>query len=833
MSAHLLFPLVQVLLSLSLIVIVLKGHFRSFTHRLLSLFLLGLAVWGALIFGMRASPDLEHAYYWQNYLTPIAPFLAVLLYHFAVRYTLTQIRRWFVPLLYFICFLFILLVPTDLVHKGMQVKAYGYAPIFGPAFPVIAIFSITITLMALQVFIRGYRASPDTEHRNRVAYIVMGVVFMFLGGMFDVLPVFGLPLYPGMIIGNIVFCFLTTAAIVKYNLLDIHVVLRKSVAYILISALIAIPFVGIFLLAAKAFTGQSFPPWGYLILLILLAFALPQLWQRTQRWVDRWFYRDRYDYLKALGTFSRDTHSLIDSAKLGSTMVNLIAGALRTSSVYLLQQLPPNGDFAVVSSAGVNNTTASILFQSHSPLVKWLKRSHDMLACKDLDIVPQLQSVISKEREALEQSGAELIAPLKTRSGQLAGLLILGRKLSEQAYTVEDKQLITALSDQMATNLENTWLYDDALRGRESLETWLNSMSDGVMIVGTDHRIQFVNNAAIEHLAANSGEICWNALGKDTKCPNCPMQSYLGGSKEGYHYIGHIGDRQYDVVAAPLLDPDGSLSIIEVLRDVTERKRMEDEIIQAKAKIEALRHSEHLKTELLSMVSHELRTPLTAIKGFAATLLRPRVKWSQEEQRDFLQNINQETDRLTRLVSNLLDMSRLEAGALSLEKDSYQVSEILESVGSTLATIAEHHKLRVVVPAGLPSIFVDRTRIGQVLINLVENAAKYSKKGSQITLKAKPSADVVIISVTDRGEGIASELLDGVFDRFYQGESVVTGRRKGVGLGLAICRAIVEAHGGNIWVESEVGKGSRFSFSLPVTKVRGWQAKNLMPEVRA
>jgi signal transduction histidine kinase len=707
---------------------------------------------------------------------------------------------------------------THLVFSGMQMKPYGYAPILGPASIFWMLFSYGVLITALTIFVKSYRRSAQAELRNRAAYITIGVSFALVGGIFDTLPILGLPLYPGLIIGNIAFLILTTIAIIKYNLLDIRVVLRKSVAYILVSVLIAIPFVGLFLLATTISKNVNFPPLGYFAVLFAFALALPLLWHTVQRWVDRWFYRERYDYLKALETFSRHTHSLKDFAKLGSTMVELVAGALRVSCVYLVQPLPPNGDFAVVSSVGVDNVTKSVLLKSGSPLVKWLKRSGDMLCCKDFEIIPQLQGVISKEKETLGQIGAELIIPLKTRSAQLAGLLILGPKLSEQAYTLEDKQLIYTIGNQTVTQLENTRLYSDVVRSREDLERWLNGMSDRVIIVNTDYTVRFINKAVIEGFGNNIGGVCWNTLGKEAQCADCPMQHYLRGNREEYHHGSVIGDKQYDVVAAPLSNPDGSLSIIEVLRDITERKRMEDEIIQAKAKIEALYHSERLKTELLSMVSHELRTPLTAIKGFATTLLRPHIRWSKEQQRDFLHNIDQETDRLTHLISNLLDMSRLEAGALNLEKDSYQVSEILESVGSRLDAMAKHHKLRVKIPAGLPSVFADKTRVGQVLTNLIENAVKYSRKGSQIMVGAKSSDGMVTINVSDRGDGIPSDLLDKVFERFYQGDTVVAGRKDGIGLGLSICRAVVEAHDGKIWVESEIGRGSKFSFSLPTSK---------------
>jgi len=248
-----------------------------------------------------------------------------------------------------------------------------------------------------------------------------------------------------------------------------------------------------------------------------------------------------------------------------------------------------------------------------------------------------------------------------------------------------------------------------------------------------------------------------------------------------------------------------------------ELKRVEEKLREA----EAFKELDRLRSELVANISHELRTPLASIKGFATTLLQPDVKWSEEEQRDFLQSIDQETDRLTSLISDLLDMSRLDVGALKLEKGDYRISEILDSVSDRLASLTEHHQLEVIVPAELPAVFVDEMRIGQVITNMVENATKFSSKDSPITIEAQLAGDQIIISVTDRGQGIPPELLDRVFDRFYQTESVVTGRKSGTGLGLSICQGIMKAHGGRIWVESKLGEGSKFSLNLPVSQSEG------------
>lgn len=268
-----------------------------------------------------------------------------------------------------------------------------------------------------------------------------------------------------------------------------------------------------------------------------------------------------------------------------------------------------------------------------------------------------------------------------------------------------------------------------------------------------------------------------------------------------------------ELTAAVIKNDAGTpVGFVTVTEDISGRKNIEEQIRE----LEVLREVDNLRSQLLSNVSHELRTPLTSIKGFVSTLLRTDAEWSSEEQRDFLEIVNQEADRLTRLISDLLDMSRLDAGALKLNRDIHHVSTVLESIESRLGSLTCGRRLLKNIPFDLPPVFVDEMRIGQVLTNLIENAIKYSPEGCDIVIEARPIRDDVVISVIDKGAGIPYELIDKVFDRFYQTESIVTGRKSGTGLGLSICRGIIEAHGGRIWVESKLGEGSNFSFSLPI-----------------
>jgi PAS domain S-box-containing protein len=263
----------------------------------------------------------------------------------------------------------------------------------------------------------------------------------------------------------------------------------------------------------------------------------------------------------------------------------------------------------------------------------------------------------------------------------------------------------------------------------------------------------------------------------------------------------------------PWYQSDGSVGGIIIYTEViTQRKLAEAKIIE----MEALKRISQAKSDLLANVSHELRTPLASIKGFIETLMETDVKWSKKQQIDFLQSANKEADRLTFLIRDLLDMSRIESGKLTLDKHSCQVNEILESASGILSIITAKHKLEIKISLDLPLVQADKVRIGQVITNLAENATKFSPEGSQIKIEARLIDGNVIISVQDSGIGMIPAVVVDLFNRFYQANEVVSGKTRGTGLGLSICKGIVEAHGGKIWVDSQEGNGSKFSFSLPV-----------------
>ena len=242
-----------------------------------------------------------------------------------------------------------------------------------------------------------------------------------------------------------------------------------------------------------------------------------------------------------------------------------------------------------------------------------------------------------------------------------------------------------------------------------------------------------------------------------------------------------------------------------------ERTRLAEAALQT----HVLRESERLKGALLSSVSHDLRTPLAVIKGTASNLLDPTVGWDAATVRRFLQTIDEEADRMNRLVRNLLEMSRLEAGALSRSREPVSVGDIVGGVLARLLRLLDGHPTTVGLVPELPEIRADPVQLELVLTNLLENAAKYAPTGTPIEINAYMHGEMVDIAVADRGPGIPVGDEQRIFEKFYRAGSPEH-TPGGSGLGLAIAKGIVEAHGGRIKAENRPGGGALITISLPV-----------------
>ncbi|KRT73811.1 MAG: Sensor protein [Candidatus Rokubacteria bacterium CSP1-6] len=262
-------------------------------------------------------------------------------------------------------------------------------------------------------------------------------------------------------------------------------------------------------------------------------------------------------------------------------------------------------------------------------------------------------------------------------------------------------------------------------------------------------------------------------------------------------------ERVHEVHALPLRLGGEGTGVLMVLHDVTELRRLE-----------------RVRTEFVANVSHELRTPLTAIRGYLETLLEGGLD-EPDNGRRFLQIVFRHAERLGRLLDDLMDLSNIELGKVTLKREPTDLADVLEPVLAIVRPQAEAKRLAVAadLPPGLPAVSADRDRLVQILLNLVDNAVKFTPEGGRVTVTASPREGMVEVVVADTGVGIPSTDLPRITERFYRVDKARSRELGGTGLGLAIVKHLVQAHGGELRIESELGKGTTVSFTLPTARV--------------
>lgn len=449
-------------------------------------------------------------------------------------------------------------------------------------------------------------------------------------------------------------------------------------------------------------------------------------------------------------------------------------------------------------------------------------------------------AVSAEERAIIDGLGAKsaLLLPLLSR-GKSLGVVVLYESRAPRRFSPEEVGLYKALAHQAAVAIENARLYASVVESRNELEAIVQNSADGVFALDRQRRIVSFN-PALENLTGwQAAEVLGTPcslvlrsrdLSHHSLCEqNClclrafssqqPLAAeVLITTKDGRELNAGIS-------LGPILDQAGRvIGAVGVVRDITRQKEVE-----------------RLQTELVSTTSHELRTPLTLIKGYLGTLLRPDLRLPPETQTRFLRQIDEAANRLTGLVDDLLSVSRLESGQMELRLQPVDLAALVSRVVSTFQVQGDLHRLSLslgLLPDHL-MVRADAEQIERILLNLLNNAVKFSPQGGHIQVSGcgvrvehgqvaeavpgpcpLPTSSLddgawALLSVQDEGIGIPPEHQERIFEKFYQVDSGLTRWAKGTGLGLYICKGIIEAHGGKIWVQSAPGQGSTFVFDLP------------------
>lgn len=439
-------------------------------------------------------------------------------------------------------------------------------------------------------------------------------------------------------------------------------------------------------------------------------------------------------------------------------------------------------------------------------------RSQEAIQISDTDTNP---SFSVNQRKRARSAGYRSVAsvPLLTQHAAPAALLVF--RPDPHVFSKREMQLLANFANQAAMAIENATLYarsDMRLQVQtRRLESLIQSMQDGLILEDLTGRVLYANLRVAE----------WSGIPFD-ELRRRPVTELIDP------ILAHAQDREdAETAVAEALRPDGPrksnlaltmdgkttylrLKIFDVtdaqgnplgrghiLQDITQRYEVD-----------------RMKSSLISTVSHELRTPLAAIKGYATTLLADDVEWDAASQHEFLSIISEETDHLSILVNDLLDMSRIEAGSLTVSRIECDLEDLIKQAVSR-AHPNPGKNLALDLPPNLPPVFVDPRRIEAVLRNLIENAVKYGGKDNGVRVTAVCQEQDIVVRVVDEGPGIPQADATNIFSSFYRGDNGLTRQVSGAGLGLSIAKGFVQAHGGSIWLDPQES-GTCMAFSLPL-----------------
>jgi len=398
----------------------------------------------------------------------------------------------------------------------------------------------------------------------------------------------------------------------------------------------------------------------------------------------------------------------------------------------------------------------------------------------------------------------------KVLERRVIGVLWVFNKRFGNVFIQEDVNLLSRYAHNLASVVASAQMYREVIQEKEELEHVIESVYAGIIMVANTGRIMQMNSSARTMLNIDQNERLsgdYTSVISDESIHGV-LKKALDESAEIQEEVSlpapdnSDDERIYQVQTALVKGEDGSgIGVVAIFNDITE-----------------IRSIERMKTAFVSTVSHELRTPLTSIKGFISTLLQDTEGfYDKDTVHEFYTIIDQECDRLTRLISDLLNVSRIEAGrALDLNPVPVKVEDAVDRVVTVQRSYTEKHKIESDLDDEMPTIVADEDKFVQILTNLTNNAIKYSPNGGTVMVRGRKLDGKIRMSIEDEGMGIPQEHLGKVFDRFHRVDNRDTRKVGGTGIGLYLVKHFVEAHGGKIWVESEVGKGSQFIFELPL-----------------
>ena len=485
------------------------------------------------------------------------------------------------------------------------------------------------------------------------------------------------------------------------------------------------------------------------------------------------------------------------------TRIARVSSELLAGHAGLIALREESGGWRIASSYGINPD----FLKNLDPLLADIP-DHDDPARFALPEINRRLQRITKAASVGLLTGVGL--PMIAR-GEVVGVIFVFRSYRGH-FSAEDRRLLQAFASQAAIATHNARLYTEVAKQKQHMDAILESAADGIFILDPSFRFTRFNPACSRITGYSSEEVLSREHAdiirwvqrepglslEEAEAGGWPLTSQTTLYVEGDLITKHEEAISVGIRYAPTISSEGQLlSIVASMRDITK-----------------FREAEELKNAFISIISHELRTPVALIKGYVGTLRREDASWDPNTVRDSLAVIEEESDRLATLIDDLLDASRLAAGALALTLSETSLDRLAQRLAQRFATQSSTHTFNVDFPRNFPLINGDEQRLTQVLSNLLSNAVKFSPDGGRVSIQGRVRPEEVVICVSDEGPGIAIDDAPRIFDLFYRSNEAAR-KTKGAGLGLFLAKVVVEAHNGRIWVDDRVTDGARICFSLP------------------
>jgi PAS domain S-box-containing protein len=739
-----------------------------------------------------------------------------------------------------------------------------------------AMFAVANPLMLLQLILgvaaitHTYFTSRRPGVRNQIRWIILGLALALIPWtLFYALPslLFNMTWLPLSVV-NLSLLLIPISVMVsifRFRLMDVDRVMNRTLVSALSGGALILLYFLVLLITRDTLPKVNGQPNYFLAGIIaatVLFIVFNPLRIYIQHAVNRAFFKEQLDVNQILREVGQQLSTAVMQDDVYTLLTHDISQQLGLTSAHIL--LPGKG------ACAYTDWENTVCISDDSPLIPWLREHRDPLVLHQRRGLPEN---VRAATEPLVAAGGEVCLSLMQRNN-LLGIYLFGGKGSGNLFNREEVDSLVLLGQQAAAAIYNAQLYETLQEYNRSLEahveartselqaernrlnTVLQNITDGLVVTDSKGKIALANAAFCDIVNMPSDHILGKPLAtvfpSNTLTRLINIASAYPGQAQTETIVGDVIDsgvydtyRIYKASACAMIPrtlsdvatragEPGNAGVVTVVQDITHEQEVD-----------------RMKTDFISMVSHELRTPLTSVLGFARLIQRifdqelaPRIaatdqrgRWAVERVNDNLKIITNEGDRLTRLINDVLDIAKMEAGKIEWVMTDIPFQEIIDTAVSALRALSIQKNVPVLVEVQdlPPTVFVDRDRMVQVMTNLLVNALKFTNEG-QITIRAQcvdglsdhappvlqslqvPEIDGawLWVSVQDTGVGIPADKLPQVFEKFKQIRNSLSQQAHGTGLGLPICREIIGQHQGHIWVESKAGVGSTFSFVIPL-----------------